>query len=242
MAGSAARRSVGAQGHVLPRRQGQHLRFRDPPRLRSGLHVDGHGAAGGRRRRPSRRPQHGGVRRRSGGPERSLRPGSQSLEHRPNPGGIVERVGRGGRGAGVLRVPRFGHRRLLPAAGRHVRGGGSEAHLRPGQPSWRTGALLESRLHRSAGANRPRCRHDSPGGRRARRKRSDDRARRRSRLRRRARRRREGAEGRGSRESPLPRRGPRIEAGARGGVVGPSGSRLRTGGHRDARPPTGCMR
>ena len=72
----AARRAAGAQGHVLRRGQGRHLRLADPPRFRRHHDLDGVAAPEGCRHGSPRHAADGRVRLRADRPQRALRRGA----------------------------------------------------------------------------------------------------------------------------------------------------------------------
>ena len=119
--------------------------------------APGRGGGGGQ-------DQHGRVRHGVVHRDLGLRSHPQPARHRPGPGGLVGGVGR--RRGRRLRPPgpRLGHRRLHPPAGRPVRGGGDEAHLRHGVPL-RPGGLRQlprpdRAVRHHGGRRRPALRRD----------------------------------------------------------------------------------
>ena len=74
--GRAARRAAGAQGHVLRRGQGRHLRLAHPARFRRDHDRDRAAAAEGCRHGPPRLAADGGVRLRADRPQCALRRGA----------------------------------------------------------------------------------------------------------------------------------------------------------------------
>ncbi len=105
--------------------------------------------AAGRRGGDDRQDQHGRVRHGVLHRELGVRHHPQPARHHPGPGRVVRRIG----GGGGRRVRPDGlglrHRRLHPPAGRPVRGGGDETHLRHGV------SLRPGGLRQLAGPDRP---------------------------------------------------------------------------------------
>ncbi len=153
----AGRGAGGPEGQPVHPGRAHHLLVPHPrgvaaPLRRHGGDPPAAGRGGGGGQDQHGRVRHGLVHRDLG-----VRTDPQPPRHRPGPGGILGGIGRR-RGRRVRPPgPRLGHRGIDPPAGRPVRGGGHEAHLRHGVP------LRPGGLRQLAGPDRAVRHH---GGRR----------------------------------------------------------------------------
>ena len=175
-AGSAARRADGAQGHVLPGRQAEHLRLGAAQGFPARRHRHRDRAHGGGRRLHVRRPEHGRVRAEPDRPQQDVRRLPQSVEPALHHRRLVLRVRRVGGGAVQLHGAGFGYRRLDPAARVGLRRHRDQADADAGVALRRDAVVVLARQCRPAGPHRARLRPRDDGDRRARPARSDQRA------------------------------------------------------------------
>ena len=163
LARAAPRRPARPQG-PLPDRGPAHL-LRHPHRrlLRGRAALHRGGAARGGRRDHARQAQHDRARARALRRQRAPRRRAEPVAARPRLRRIEQRLGGGG-GRGPRRGrARHRHRRLDPAARGVLRGGGAQAHLRPGEPRGRHAAVLVLRSRGPARPHHPRRRaHAGP--------------------------------------------------------------------------------
>ncbi len=161
--GPPGRRAARDQGHLLHARDRDHLRFADPPRVRSPLRIHGHRAArrGGRRR--AGQAEHGRVRHGLVEREQLVQAGPEPLVDGARARGVVGRVGGGGRGLAVRGRDRHRHGWVDPSAGRPLRRGRDEADLRACLPLRRDRVRVVARSPGAVRADR-RGRGGAAGG------------------------------------------------------------------------------
>ncbi len=165
---AAGRRPAGAQGRLHHDRHAHHLRIEDPRGLAAAVRRHRDGAAACRRDHDPGQDEHGRVRHGLVHRVLGVRAHPQPVGHRPHPGWLRRRLGRGARCLRGPAVDRHGHRRLDPPARGDDGHGGGEADLRRRLPLRPRGLRVVAGPGRPLRAHGARRRAAARGDRRVR--------------------------------------------------------------------------